>query len=38
MVMGSCGLIARESSESAYSWDREGDGTKELDGFRDKAE
>ena len=36
--MGSCRRIARERSESVYSWDREGDGTKELDGFRDKAE
>ena len=37
-VMGSCRRIARETLESAYSWYRDGDGTKELKGIRDNVE
>ena len=35
MVMDSCRHIAREISESAYIWDSEGDGKRELAGVRD---
>ena len=38
MVMDRCRRIAREILESAYSWDSEGYGERELSGIRDKVE
>ena len=36
--MGSCRRISRDISKSVYSWNREGDRTKELDGVGDNVE
>ena len=38
MVMDRCWRIAREISKSVYSWDREGDGKRELAGVVDNVE
>ena len=37
-VMGSCGRIARERLESAYSWDTDGYEKTERGGIGDKVE
>ena len=38
MVQESSTCIARETSESAYSWDSEGDGKTEIFGFGNSVE